>query len=184
TAQGESLPSAEVSTAVGPGGAISVDWGDVPGALSYRIYRGMTTAGSESGYFTSLTPTFFDDGTHTLTGGSLPTSTPVTAIQTTIPIAVDADPSVVQAALVELPTIGNDQNGDPNVHVTGTPGHYVVEFQHDLGNQAIAALLIGNTSSLRSNGLHAVLTLDGGADPDQYDVNQIGGTTASLVNVF
>ena len=32
----------------------------------------------------------------------------VTAIQTTIPIAVNADPKVVQAALLELPTIGND----------------------------------------------------------------------------
>ena len=67
--------------------------------------------------------------------------------------------------------------------MTGTPGHYIVEFQNDLRDQAIAAL-VGNTSSLRSNGLHATATLDGGPGPDTYDVNQIGGTTNSLVNVF
>ena len=64
TGAGESLPSAEVSTAVGDGGAIHIDWGDVPGALSYQIYRISAPSGVATGYFTSTLPTFFDNGAH------------------------------------------------------------------------------------------------------------------------
>ncbi|MDE3026415.1 MAG: hypothetical protein KGI93_12690, partial [Acidobacteriota bacterium] len=46
------------------------------------------------------------------------------------------------------------------------------------------APLVGNVSSLRSNGLNAIMTLDGGSGNDTYQVNMIGGRTNSLVNVF
>ncbi|TMB63883.1 MAG: hypothetical protein E6J51_10410, partial [Chloroflexi bacterium] len=42
----------------------------------------------------------------------------------------------------------------------------------------------GSTSALRSNGIHAVVNLDGEGGADSYDINLIGGRTASLVNVF
>ena len=181
TGAGETLPSAEASTTVGTSGAIRIDWGDVPGALSYRIYKG-TSAGSESGYFTSMTASFFDDGvaldTGTFAAGTPPTTTNVHAVQTTVPIAYNATPIVVQNALAALPTIGTG-----NVSVTGSAGNYTIQFTGTLASNVIAPL-VGNTSSLRSNGLHAIATLDGGADPDIYDINLIGGTTNSLVNVF
>src|SRR5205823_2868417 len=52
-----------------------------------------------------------------------------------------------------------------------------------LAHRAVA-LLRGATSSLRSNGIHAIVTLDGGDGADTYNVNLIGGRTASLINVF
>ena len=83
-----------------------------------------------------------------------------------------------------LPSIGKDIHGNDNVHVTSTgAGHYTVEFVNDLAGQSILTL-VGNVSSLRSNGLHAIATIDGGADPDQYQINTVGGITNSLVNVF
>ena len=178
---GESLPSAEVSTQVGTNGAITITWGDVPGATGYRIYRGMNASGTEAGYFSSATASFFDDGSVGLTGSSTPPNvTKATGVQTTVPIAVNADPSVVQAALEALPSIGAG-----NVQVTiGLPGHYTITFIGALANTPAAALLVGNTSSLRSNGVHAIATLDGGEDPDTYDINLIGGVTSSLVNVY
>ena len=180
TTSGESLPSAEQSTQVGDGGAIRVSWGDVPGALSYKIYRG-TSAGGESGYFTSLDASFFDDGSASLTGSSTPPlTTTATGVQTTIPLDVTAAASVVEAALAALPSIGVG-----NVHVdSSSPGHYTITFIGALADTAAAALLVGNVSSVRSNGVHAIATLDGGADPDTYDINLIGGVTSSLVNVY
>ena len=180
TTSGESLPSAEQSTQVGDGGAIRVSWGDVPGALSYKIYRG-TSAGGESGYFTSLDASFFDDGSASLTGSSTPPlTTTATGVQTTIPLDVTAAASVVEAALAALPSIGV---GNVNVD-SSSPGHYTITFIGALADTAAATLLVGNVSSVRSNGVHAIATLDGGADPDTYDINLIGGVTSSLVNVF
>ena len=57
---------------------------------------------------------FLDDNTGVQHSGSPPTSTPITAIQTTIPIEWNATADVVQAALEQLPSIGAG-----NVSVTG-----------------------------------------------------------------
>ena len=46
------------------------------------------------------------------------------------------------------------------------------------------AALNGGTSSLRSNGINAIVTLDGETGSDAYHVNLIGGRTSSLINVF
>ncbi len=99
----------------------------------------------------------------------------VTAVQTTIPISVNALPADVRSALETLTSIGTG-----NVTVTGTPGTYHVTFGAGLGNH----LMAGATDSLRSNGVHAIITLDGGAGNDHADVNLIGGRTASTINVF
>ncbi|HET7129920.1 MAG TPA: hypothetical protein VFJ93_12675, partial [Gaiellaceae bacterium] len=177
TGAGETLASAEVHTTIGNNGAVKLAWGDVANATGYRIYRG-TTAGGESIYFESVLPSFFDDGLGAQHAGTPPTSSVVTAIQTTIPIDVDAAPSVVQAALEILPSIGAG-----NVLVTGSGRDYTITFTNALGHRAIP-LLGGATSTLRSNGINAIVTMDGGGGGDTYNVNLIGGRTSSLINVF
>src|SRR5581483_6255393 len=83
--------------------------------------------------------------------------------------------------LVALPAIGTDAQGNPNVTVTGGSGEFDIAWKHALASTPIA-LLSGNVSSLRSNGVHADLTLDGEGGSDTYEVNLIGGRTASIVN--
>ncbi len=173
----ETLASAEVFKVVGSNGAIQLDWGVVPDALSYHVYRG-TTAGGENLRFAAAGPTFLDDNSATGTAATPPTTTTVHAIQTTIPISFNASPSAVKAALEVLPTIGKG-----NVLVTGSGGSYAVEFTGTLGNRAIA-LMTGSVDALRSNGIHAIVTLDGQQGSDNYDINLIGGRTNSLINVF
>ena len=45
-------------------------------------------------------------------------------------------------------------------------------------------VMTGSSSSLRSNGIRALVTLDGQQGGDTYGVNTIGGRTNSLINVF
>ncbi len=179
----QSLPSEELSTTPDNNGGVRINWGDVVGANSYRIYRG-TSAGGESQYYTSNTADFFDDGATPFAGSAAPpTATTVTAIETTIPLSVDASAAVVQAALVELPVIGTDANGNPNVTVTGGGGT-TTSSSRRRPPVSRSRRSSATSSSLRSNGLHAIMTLDGGSGDDTYDVNTIGGRTNSLVNVF
>ena len=185
TPQGQSLPTPVQTTQIGPGGAITLTWGDVPNVTNYRVYRVAAPVGITLGYFETPTATFFDNTNGVpITGTLPPSSSTATGTQTTIPIAIDASAAVVEAALAALPSIGKDSNGNNNVHVTSTgAGHYLVEFVHDLAGKTILTL-VGNVSSLRSNGLHAIATIDGGLDPDQYEINTVGGITNSLVNIF
>ena len=175
----ETLPSDEIFTTIGKNGAVELTWGDVPNVVKYRVYRG-TSAGGENLYY-ETTGTDFLDVNNTLLqhGGSPVASTPITAVQTTIPIEWNATADVVQSALEQLPSIGAG-----NVTVTGSPGNWDVEFINALGHRPTPALLVGNTSSLRSNGVHANITLDGESGSDTYQINTIGGRTNSLINVF
>ena len=102
----------------------------------------------------------------------------VTAVQTTIPIEHNALAADVQAALEELPAIGVG-----NVSVMGSNGNYDVTFTGALAHQSVAPLT-GNISSLRSNGVHGNVTLDGQGGSDTYQINLVGGRTASLINVL
>ena len=153
------------TTQIGPGGAITL-LRDVPNVLGYRVYRVAAPTGVALGYFTTATAaTYFNNANGSPTAGTPPTHTNATGVQTTIPIAIGAGAGVVQAALAALPSIGKDAAGDDNVHVTSSgAGHYTIEFVNDLAGRSILTL-VGNVSSLRSNGLHAVATIDGGADP-------------------
>src|SRR5260370_6900959 len=96
-------------------------------------------------------------------------STTVEAVQTTIPISITASASDVRSTLEALTAIGAG-----NVGVTGSNGSYVVTFTGTLGSH----LMTGATDSLRSNGTHATITLDGGDGSDTFDVNLIAGRTA------
>src|SRR5260370_21170075 len=92
-------------------------------------------------------------------------STTVEAVQTTIPISITASASDVRSTLEALTAIGAG-----NVGVTGSNGSYAVTFTGTLGSH----LMTGATDSLRSNGTHATITLDGGDGSDTFDVNLIG----------
>ena len=140
-------------------------------ADGYRVYRG-TTAGGENSCFASTLPSLFDDGLNTShCRARRPRRRTSRRKQSTVPLDFNAAPSVVQAALEILPTIGKG-----NVLVTGGAGSYSIQFTGALGHRPIA-LLGGATSSLRSNGINAIVTLDGGGGGDTYNVNLIGGRT-------
>lgn len=70
---GETVGSNEVSAAVtGPTGSVALTWTTVPGASSYRVYRG-TSSGAQNVYYTATTNSFTDTGAAN-TGGSVPSS--------------------------------------------------------------------------------------------------------------
>ncbi len=85
---GETLPSAESSVAVtGPTGSVTITYGPVQGASSYRVYRG-TSSGGENVYYTTTAisgPYIFVDTGAANTGGS-PTATS-TAYNTKLVVA-------------------------------------------------------------------------------------------------
>ncbi|MEX2645398.1 MAG: choice-of-anchor D domain-containing protein [Gaiellaceae bacterium] len=106
-------------------------------------------------------------GTFTLSQGA----------STTAPIAWDAPAATVRKALEAF-------LGPGNVKVARTaPNTYLVEFVEDEGNTN-QPQLTANATGLRSNGVHAIVTVDGQAASDLYDVYLIGQDTDSLVNVF
>lgn len=75
----ESLGGTEASVATsGSTGSVTVTWSAVPGATSYRVYRG-TTAGAESTYYAASGTSFLDTGAAG-TGGSPLASLAVTTV--------------------------------------------------------------------------------------------------------
>lgn len=68
----ETAISSEVNATTTPGNnTVDVDWDDVPGAESYRIYHG-TSSGAQDGYYTSTT----SDYSHTASAGKTLSSLP------------------------------------------------------------------------------------------------------------
>src|SRR5206468_8985969 len=71
---------------------------------------------------------------------------------------------------------------------------YEIHFQGALASASIATLVplasgidtagTHHPFGLLSNGLAATVTVDGQDGSDQYTVNNIGGATSSLINVF
>ena len=72
----ETAASVEASRATtGTNKKITVNWSAITGAVSYKLYRGITTPGSEAGYLAiagGATVTYVDDGTVGLTGVTTP----------------------------------------------------------------------------------------------------------------
>lgn len=67
-------PSPERSASVtGPSGSVALSWTAIPGAASYRIYRGTSSSG-ENVYYTSTTNSYTDTNA-TSTGGTPPATT-------------------------------------------------------------------------------------------------------------
>ncbi|HVZ11945.1 MAG TPA: hypothetical protein VG965_02855 [Patescibacteria group bacterium] len=69
---GETIGGAESSQTVGASASITLSWTAIPGASSYRIYRG-TSSGSENTYYTSTQNSFTDTGAAG-TGATPPTT--------------------------------------------------------------------------------------------------------------
>lgn len=117
---GETTPSVEVSaTTTGTTGSISLTWVAIPGASTYRVYRG-TTAGGETGYQVASSNTFVD------TGAGLTTATvPVSNTSGTYNPATDGIHAGVQDECTDcryhsVETYGNFQApGSELAHVCG-----------------------------------------------------------------
>src|SRR5262249_18413054 len=127
----ETLPSAEVSAVTADNGSVALTWTAVPGATSYRIYRG-DSAGGESLYFTAAGTSFTDFGAAG-TPGTPPTTSTVLASQVTSALNYNAPASgstdSVQYALEHLAAIGTG-----NVAVTRNDRAYVIRFQGSLSD--------------------------------------------------
>lgn len=72
-AGGETVRGVEASTPVtGPNGSVLINWTAIPGAASYRVYRGLS-AGNENVYYTATTNSLTDTGS-AATNGTPPVS--------------------------------------------------------------------------------------------------------------
>jgi hypothetical protein len=69
-------PSVESAAApvTGPNGSVAVSWPAIPGAVLYRIYKGLAS-GAQDRYFTSTTNSYADTSNGTGTAGSVPAAT-------------------------------------------------------------------------------------------------------------
>lgn len=103
---GETVGSSEVSAAVtGPNGSVALTWTAVPGAHSYRIYRG-TTAGGQNVYYTSTTNSFTDTGAANSAGSPLVTGTVAKGVVANADALFDAE------GRDEIGTDGNERGPD------------------------------------------------------------------------
>jgi YD repeat-containing protein len=104
----EVLLSAEQSKAVtGPNGKVTLTWSAVPGAASYRVYRG-TTSGGENKYHATTSTSYTDTGSGTT--GSLPQSRTTFAYAGTDHFFVYCDPG--------MQTTVTDPNGNVTKYCT------------------------------------------------------------------
>ena len=106
-------------------------------------------------------------------------------------LGYDVSPELIQAALLDVLTHnGFSSATGADLSVQRVFGGYAIQFLDALAGHGISLSVVGSGSdagtpfALLSNGLAAVVTVDGGNNGDQYTVNTIGGSTASLINVF
>lgn len=95
TAAGETMPSPEATvTTTGATGSVGITWTAIPGATSYKVYRG-TVTNTENVFYTSLTNSFTDTGAAN-TAGTVPAAATYTV---TLGTGV-----IVTAATLAIPT--------------------------------------------------------------------------------
>jgi parallel beta-helix repeat protein len=127
----ETLPSAEASrTTTGSTSTVTVSWTAVPGAVTYRVYRG-TTSGGQSVYYTSATNSYIDTGSASTAG--------------TVPIANSA--AAVHANSTGL-TIQPATNSTSTFQVQTADGSNV--FTIDTTNEAVTTkeLIVGSPTNV------------------------------------
>ena len=160
TGHGESLPSAEVHTTLGTNGGVKLAWGDVVDADSYRVYRGTTSQAATATTSTSSSAELLRRRRSTVrTHAAPPTDDASRLCSRPCRSTVNAAPSVVQAALEILPTIGT---GNVNSSRARRDGNYSIQFTAR-ARPSRRSPRSSATSSLRSNGINAVMTIDGGS---------------------
>src|SRR5205823_13320074 len=101
--------------------------------------------------------------------------------KTTVALTWDAPASAVDKALEAL--IGSGLPGENDFGVARNGNVYTIFYQGTIQGIDWGALIL-DKHALRSNGINAVVTLDGEGGNDTYKINLIGGTTNSLINVF
>lgn len=98
----------------------------------------------------------------------------------------------IQARVVPLTILGgagadhlNVQSVDETTFFLGGDGNDFVQLNVDVSQVSIANPALPNPPvAMTTNGVNAVITLDGEADGDKYSIHLIGHTAASLINVF
>src|SRR5207248_2959610 len=123
-----------------------------------------------------------------VTGGQFALT--VNGVQTRA-LGYDVSPELLQTAILAvLNANGFVSATGEDLAIVRTFTGYTIQFQHALAGAGIALTVVpggsdaGHPFALLSNGLAAIVTVDGGDSSDQYTVNTIGGLTASLINVF
>ena len=157
TGTGETLPSAEVHTTVGTNGAVKLAWGDVANARA----TGSTAArppAARTSTSSRRCASLFDDGLDTshARGAAHDDASSRRSSRrcrsTSTPPRASCRPRSRSCR----------RSAPATSLVTGSAGNYSIQFTGALGHRAIA-LLGGATSSLRSNGINAIVTMDGGS---------------------
>src|SRR5258708_6236560 len=168
---GETLSINEAFAVTAGGGSVALSWTGVPGASSYRVYRGATSHG-ESEYLTSAgaVTSFTDTGLPAVQAPSGPPLTSnVTSSETTVALDWNASAADVQAALENLHDLGRG-----NVVVSKNDGVYVLRFQGTLGDSAQIQLIATNVSLQKG-----VEPLGGGTSPATAVNTVVGSATVT-----
>ena len=158
TPAGETIASPEASTSVTGSSAVNLSWYAVPGATSYKIYRGTSSGGENTVIATGVTSTSYTD-----TGAAGSVATPPSAgVRQTVTLAWNASPSAVASALEGLSLIGAG-----NVDVQQSGGLYRIHFENGMGGAPIALLATDPTNLTSGAGEEDVLNVsDTGATAD------------------
>ena len=163
TALGETLPSPEAYATVTANGRVDLAWYPVPGATSYKVYRGTTPSGENRLIATGLTDTtYLDDGSY-IGAGAPPT---VGVVQKTN-VGYADDAATIQSKLEGLSLIGSG-----NVEVLKGGGTYRIHFRGAAGGTAIALLGTDPTPPVADG---AALT-NGAGTVDKLNVVDTGNT--------
>lgn len=162
-AGGETTRGVEASTPVtGPTGSVVLSWAAIPGAASYRVYRG-TSAGAENTYYTTSSASYTDTGSAG-TGATPP------VVNTAYSVNVDGDgTSWVNGGRVGIGTV----NPGAELEVNGT---------------IVASALEGNlTGNVTGNVTGTATSISGNLTGDVTSVGMattvasVGGQTAANV---
>ena len=150
---------------VGPAEVVA----DVLVATIQQVVPGPAPGGKDEVQRVTLQDT--TGGTFTLTFGA----------KTTTPLHWDAPETTVDKALEALDGDASEDDDDFGVKKVGDV--YEITFFGDYASTNVAQLT-GDASSLRSNGINALVTVDGEGGNDVYRVNLVGGETDALINIL
>lgn len=142
---GAEFSADEATAAIAASGRASLSWTAVPGAVSYRVYRGTTSGGENALIATVSAPTviYLDTGTAGTAAtptGDLPPSA-----------SLQGSAAAVQAALEALGTIGPG-----NVRVTGGPAITTIGVTSTMSVFPYQVLFTGKLASMPVSDLQVI----------------------------
>jgi hypothetical protein len=162
---GETVGSSEASyVATGSTSSISLSWTAVPGATSYKIYRG-TTTGAENHYFVSTVASFVDTGSSAGTAGAIPVSN--TAVGPGILVAGDLSTYVGYNLLSGGTETYNDASFQAVLSaITNLDNNFFLSLE--FGNNATSVNNFSILSYLQTAKFKKFLVVAGGADKTTF----------------